>query len=284
MQGVADGLEPNYKHLEVNIDLNRDVNIEKNMKVNIEENMDLNKEVFWLPKVLTSSLNLYKRWILYVFLLSSFILGVSYYNTHRSSVESFSSNSKTYILLGDSILKNNAYVANGKSVETIIIEQNKNIHCFAKDNSKIVDVYGQINQIPSEFNSPNTIIFLSAGGNDILSHYVYQNQDITNTSSLNPMFSAYKHIIKSIQKKIPNAKIVLLDIYYPDNLTYKQYHSIIKEWNERIYEFANNYSNNIYEVIKISGALTKNQDFSFGIEPSDSGGQKIADLILGIHL
>jgi hypothetical protein len=266
--------------MDLNREVNMKVNIEKNMKVNIEENMDLNKEVFWL--------HLYKRWILYVFLLSSFILGVSYYNTHRSSieynssVESFSSNSKTYILLGDSILKNNAYVANGKSVETIIIEQNKNIHCFAKDHSKIVDVYGQINQIPSEFNSTNTIIFLSAGGNDILSHYVYQNQDITNTSSLNPMFSAYKHIIKSIQKKIPNAKIVLLDIYYPDNLTYKQYHSIIKEWNELLYAFANNSSNNIYEVIKISGALTKNQDFSFGIEPSDSGGQKIADLILGI--
>ena len=197
---------------------------------------------------------------LYVVTLSCFIIGVSYYNCCLQ-IENFSLGSKTYILLGDSILKNNAYVANGKSIETLIIEKNKNIHCFAKDNSKIVDVYGQINQIPSKLNNSNTIIFLSAGGNDILSHYVYQNQDITNTSSLNPMFSAYKHIIKSIQNKLPNSKIVLLDIYYPNNLTYKQFHSIIKEWNEMLYLFANNSKNNIYQVIKISSELTKNQDF-----------------------
>ncbi len=206
---------------------------------------------------------------------------MSYYNTY--TIEGFTVDKKTYILLGDSILKNDAYVSNGKSVENLIAERNKNIHCFAEDHSKIVDIYSQVDKIPIEFNSPNTFIFLSAGGNDILTHYVDQNQDITNTGVLKPMFSSYKNVVKTIQTKLPNAKIVLLDIYYPDNLQYKRFHSIIKEWNEMVYGFAENPKNKIYNMLRISNYVTKNEDFSFGIEPSSSGGKKIADLILGTY-
>lgn len=220
-----------------------------------------------------------KYFYFYIFFIFCFIVFMSYYNTK----EGFTSNTKSFILLGDSILKNDAYVSNGKSVANLVAERNQNIYCFAEDDSKIVDIYSQIDKIPHEFDSPNTLIFLSAGGNDILSHYVDQNQDIKNTSVLNPMFSAYKNLIKSIQKRMPQSKIILFDIYYPDNLTYKQYHFIIKEWNNMIYDFAENPKNKIYGVIRISSYLTQNEDFSFGIEPSSSGGQKIADLILGSY-
>ena len=217
---------------------------------------------------------------LYIFLLFCFIVLMSYYNTYNS-VEGFTNTTKTYILLGDSILKNDAYVSDGKSVENLIVERNKNTHCFAEDHPKIVDIYSQIDKIPIELDSPNTLIFLSAGGNDILTHYVDQNQDITDTSILKPMFSSYKNIIKTIQTKLPKSKLFLLDIYYPDNLQYKRFHSIIKEWNSMIYDFAENPKNKIYGVIRISSSLTQNEDFSFGIEPSSSGGNKIAELILG---
>jgi len=219
-----------------------------------------------------------KYFYLYVCILLFFIIILSFLNTKLR--EGFTTNNKIFILLGDSILKNNAYVSDGKSIENLVADRNKNIHCFAEDHSKIVDVYSQINKIPYEFDSPNTFIFLSAGGNDILTHYVDQNQDITNTSVLIPMFSAYKNLIKSIQTRVPKAKIVLLDIYYPENLTYKQFHDIIKEWNNMIYDFAENPKNKIYSVIHISSHLTQKEDFSFGIEPSSSGGKKIADLIL----
>jgi hypothetical protein len=219
-----------------------------------------------------------KYFYLYVCILLFFIIILSFLNTKLR--EGFTTNNKIFILLGDSILKNNAYVSDGKSIENLVADRNKNIHCFAEDHSKIVDVYSQINKIPYEFDSPNTFIFLSAGGNDILTHYVDQNQDITNTSVLIPMFSAYKNLIKSIQTRVPKAKIVLLDIYYPENLTYKQFHYIIKEWNNMIYDFAENPKNKIYSVIRISNHLTQKEDFSFGIEPSSSGGKKIADLIL----
>ena len=223
-----------------------------------------------------------KYFYLYIFFLCCFIVLMSYYNTYNN-VEGFTNTAKTYILLGDSILRNDAYVSDGKSVENLIIERNKNTHCFAEDHSKIVDIYSQIDKIPIELDSPNTLIFLSAGGNDILSHYVDQNQDITDTSVLKPMFSSYKNIVKTIQTRLPNSKLFLLDIYYPDNLQYKRFHSIIKEWNSMIYDFAQDPKNNIYGVIRISSSLTQNKDFSFGIEPSSSGGNKIADLILGTH-
>ena len=216
---------------------------------------------------------------LYIFILFCFIIIVSYYNTYNS-IESFETIQKNYVLLGDSIFKNDAYVSNGKSVEHLMTERNKNITCLAQDFSRIVDIYIQIDKIPIELNTTNTFIFLSAGGNDILSHYVEQNQDITNTSVLNPIFSVYKNIVKRIQSRLPKAKILLLDIYYPNSLKYKQFHSIIREWNKIIYNFANNPKNNIYGVIKISAVLTQNEDFSFEIEPSSIGGKKIVDLIL----
>lgn len=220
-----------------------------------------------------------KYFYLYIFILLIFIICVSWYNTYKS-YEGFTSNTKTYILLGDSILKNNAYVSDGKSIENLLIERNKNIHCYAEDHSKIVDIFNQVSKIPFEFNSPNTYIFISAGGNNILSHYVDQNQDITNDSALKPIFSTYKNLVKSIQNRLPKAKIILIDIYYPNNLTYRQYHNIIKEWNNMIYDYSENPKNNIYSVIRISSHLTQSEDFSFGIEPSSNGGKKIADLIL----
>ena len=216
---------------------------------------------------------------LYIFLLLSFIIIVSYWTTINSpNIEPFNSNKQTFVLLGDSILKNDAYVADGKSVDSLLIERtNGKTISLAIDHSKIVDVFGQINNIPDSLNDNLTTIFLSAGGNDILSYYVDNNGDSKDDKPLKPMFAAYKKLVKSIKTKVPQANIVLLDIYYPENMTYKQYHSIISEWNNMIYDYAN--SNN-YQVLKISSILTKQEDFTLGIEPSATGGAKLVSEML----
>jgi hypothetical protein len=199
----------------------------------------------------------------------------------NSYKESFNSDKQNFILLGDSILKNDAYVSDGKSVEELLVERtNGKTTCLAIDHSKIVDIYSQVDKIPKELNTSQTTVFLSAGGNDILTHYVDQGNDSTDTSILGTMFAAYKKLIKSIQKKLPNANIVLLDIYYPENMTYKQYHSIINDWNKMVYEYA---GKNGLSVLKVSGVLTKPDDFSFGIEPSATGGRKLVDAILSSY-
>ena len=219
---------------------------------------------------------------LYIFILLCFIIIVSYWTTiNNSSIESFNSDKQTFVLLGDSILKNDAYVSDEKSIDFLLSERTdgKTI-ALAVDHSKIVDVYDQISNIPDTANNNLTTIFLSAGGNDILSHYVDNSNDTKSTAVLKPMFSAYKKLVKSIQNKIPNAKITLLDIYYPDNLTYKQYHSIISEWNNLIYEYAKDNKNGIIEVLKISSILTKLEDFTLGIEPSATGSLKLVNQIM----
>jgi len=218
---------------------------------------------------------------LYIIILSIFIIIMSYWNTYRV-LEGFNTDDKIYVLMGDSILKNNSYVSDGKSIENLIVERKEKVYSFAEDNSKISDTFIQVNKLNIDLNTPKTYIILSVGGNNILSHYVDENQDHSDTSILKPMFGTYKNLIKSIQTRLPNSKIILLDIYYPDNLQYKQFHHIIKEWNNMLYEFASNPKNNIYSLIKISDHLTQKHDFSFGIEPSSSGGKKIVDLILSI--
>ena len=226
-----------------------------------------------------------ENFYLYIFILLCFIVAVSYWTTYASSnyalVESFNSDKQSFVLLGDSILKNDAYVSDGKSVEELLVERtNGKTTCLAIDHSKIVDIYSQVDKIPKELNTSQTTVFLSAGGNDILTHYVDQGNDSTDTSILGTMFAAYKKLLKSIQKKLPNANIVLLDIYYPDNMTYKQYHSIINDWNKMVYEYA---GKNSLSVLKVSGVLTKSDDFSFGIEPSATGGRKLVDAILSSY-
>ena len=226
-----------------------------------------------------------ENFYLYIFILLCFIIAVSYWTTYATSkyalVESFNSEKQSFLLLGDSILKNDAYVSDGKSVEQLLVERtNGKTTCLAIDHSKIVDIYSQVDKIPEELNTSQTTVFLSAGGNDILTHYVDQGNDSTDTSILGTMFAAYKKLIKSIQKKLPNANIVLLDIYYPENMTYKQYHSIINDWNKMVYEYA---GKNGLSVLKVSGVLTKPDDFSFGIEPSATGGRKLVDAILSSY-
>ena len=215
-----------------------------------------------------------------IFGLILFIFAVSYWNTYCSSfIESFSSN-KSIVLLGDSILKNNSYVPDGKGVDNIIEERSdKNIELYslAENNSKIVDVYSQINKIPLSINNKSTTIFLSSGGNDILSFYIDQHGDTTDTGFLNTMLAAYKKLVKSIQTRMDLCQIVLLDVYYPTCNQFAQYKPIIEEWNSLIATYARE---NSLGLLQISQIVTSNDDFTLGIEPSEKGGEKIAQSIL----
>ena len=226
-----------------------------------------------------------KHFYLYILLLCFIIIAVStfthyykYYVLREPFGNSNNKNVKTYILLGDSIIKNNSYVKNGKAIEDILNEKtNGNTHCYAKDDSTIVDIYSQLDSISSELNKGSTTIFLSAGGNDILNNYADKEVSIKDTKVLDPIFNAYKTLIKSIQTKMNDSKLVLLDIYYPTNIKLTQYKPILEEWNKLIADFAS--TNNI-EVINISNILIESTDFTLNVEPSETGGEKIANSIL----
>ncbi len=238
-----------------------------------------------------------KNFYLYIFILCFVIISVSsfthYYKYYvlkehfsNSNNSSNSSNSsKTYVLLGDSIIKNNSFVKNGKGIDDILNEKtNGNSYCYAKNDSTIVDIYSQLDSIPSDLNNKNTIVFLSVGGNDILNNYVNNDVDIKNTKVLDLIFNAYKKLFESIQTKMNESKLVLIDIYYPPNIKFSQYKPILEEWNKLISDFASSFndnnSNSNLQVLKISSILTESTDFTLNIEPSETGGEKIADNIL----
>ena len=224
---------------------------------------------------------------LYIFILCFIILAVSFYTQYRYesiNTEDFSNNNdkNNIVLLGDSILKNNSYVKNGQSVEDILREnKGNNLYCLALNNSTIVDCYSQIDRIPIELNNENTTIFLSSGGNDILSQYVDKHDsDVSDTHILNVIFIAYKKMVKSLKTKMNKAKIVLIDIYYPHSNQFSQYNPIVKEWNQMLKKYAREKS---YGLIQISKRVTSIDDFTLSIEPSEKGGEKIAQSILNYY-
>ena len=220
------------------------------------------------------------RLYIYVPLLLLFIIGVSYYNTYmaRRLSEGFNGDNKKIILMGDSILKNNLYVENGKAVEDILREKTSaNTIVFAKDDAMITDIYIQLEKLPYDLDEETTTLFLSVGGNNILTNFVNSDHDESQEHVLSTMFKAYKRLVKTIKTKMNNAKLILVDIYYPQNLQCTQYHPIIKEWNKLLHDFGNDQS---LDVMKISALLNEPSDFTLNIEPSDKGGEKIANQII----
>jgi lysophospholipase L1-like esterase len=180
----------------------------------------------------------------------------------------------TIVLLGDSILKNNSYVKHGKAVEDLLKDKQPNVYSYAKNSSSIVDIYEQLNQIPTDLNLDSTIVFLSVGGNDILATYVDKELSVENKDALRPMFMAYKKLVKSIQTKMNLSRLVLINIYYPMCIKYSQYRPILEEWNKLVDDYGR--EKNI-KVVHIENVLVETTDFTLSIEPSESGGVKIVD-------
>ena len=189
-------------------------------------------------------------------------------------------NKKTIILLGDSILNNRSYVAPGDSVEELLKKRTTDtIYNFAQDDATIQNVIHKINQIPEHLNNPNTTIFLSLGGNDIIHHYIKNSDcDLNNFNILNHLFMKYEILVHIIRQKMNKNQLFLLDIYYPTNNSFQRYKPILQEWN-RLLEKTYNGTTNIH-ILKISEYFTQKEDFTDNIEPSKIGGEKIANLIL----
>ena len=216
---------------------------------------------------------------LFLFLLFLFLLYIFPCNNNIFLWEGFNTHSnKTIILLGDSILKNNEYVSDEHSIEQLVLEHHKNTYCLAENHATISDVYSQLDNIPLSLNQRSTVLFLSIGGNNILTHYIDQQNDPSDSTMISSLFDSYKELIQTIQTRLPLATLVLLDIYKPTSMQYKPFYPIIEEWNRRVDQLSSQLPN--CHVFKISNYVTQSDDFTFGIEPSINGGKKIAEYII----
>jgi hypothetical protein len=201
---------------------------------------------------------------------------MAYYNSNKNILyEGFTQ--ANFILLGDSILNKNTYVDDGKSVFELLQEKTSDkTECFTTDNAFISDVYSQISQMTESDNTANSVIFLSVGSTDILNQSDENNGQI----DLNTIFTSYTKLVQTIQSTFPNPKLVLFDIFYPNNSKYEQYYETVQQWNNLLYNYV--LKNNL-NLFKLSSVLTSSQDItdiSDDIQLTETGRQQLVNSML----
>lgn len=215
-----------------------------------------------------------KRDILYVVLLS-FIMIVFFLLlcTYLNRAEGFRTTNPVVVLVGDSLLRNDAYVPYGESVSDWL---RLDLPCItvAFDGATIQDVYTQIEHIPLKLNTPDTTIVLSAGGNDFLQNYTLL-QSGTNDLYLQKTFEAYMVLLESLQKKFNQTTLVVLNLFCPE--TKPKVCDLTEKWNRMLSQYAST------KNIKIVPVAASDKSAN-GIEPTSAGGRAIAKNILAhIH-
>ena len=210
---------------------------------------------------------------LYIITLLTLITFILYITRNTKEYFTQIKNKKTIILLGDSVFNNNSYVEKGKAVNELLqktADETTTIVCLARNDSTINNVYQQLENVTIDLNDKLTTVFLSVGGNDIIN---LKQKNVEDT------FEKYKTLIKAITTKLPNVKLVLLNIYYP--ATTSNYDSLIDKWNTNLdLEYESN-NKNIY-ILNLANLLKDPSDFVFDIEPSITGGEKIVNKIVSI--
>lgn len=192
----------------------------------------------------------------------------SYFLTYKENFDK----RKQIILLGDSILENSNYVEKYFNVESNIKKKHPHVLNLAQDNAVINNLTLQIKHLKQKKINKDDIIFVSVGGNDILNHYRFKKKG--KIKDLNPMFEKYAEMILRLKNTASN-QIVLLNIYAPPKV--KEYHNIIVLWNKKQKSFA---SENNIKVLDIHSLVNHKQHFVHNIEPSNQGGEIIANAII----
>ena len=197
------------------------------------------------------------------------IFGCAYFKSFKEGL----TNNNNIVLIGDSVLNNANYVPSEKSVVDILKTKTQKVFNFAKDGATISDCYGQLDKIPTDLNTTDTYVFISAGGNDILN-----KRGQLDNSEIRKLFNNYMDFIKALRVKLGSAKINIFNLYLPSNPRYNTYKSSIEEWNQLITENSSKIGE-MYNIINVDTLLTTPDDFVYDIEPSEIASQKIANVI-----
>ena len=188
------------------------------------------------------------------------------------------------VLLGDSIFDNESYVNGGLTV----IDHLKNLlspswkaTLLAKDGSTTREVVDQLQRLPSDA----THIIVSAGGNDAMSQIPILLEEIhtmadalQRLSTISQDFEQdYQRMLAAILER--HKKVGLCTIYYPafpDNNLQRMSVAALTFFNDPIIRAA---ATNGLPIIDLRMVCNKPQDYANPIEPSVSGGLKIAKAI-----
>jgi hypothetical protein len=190
---------------------------------------------------------------------------------------------KNLFLIGDSMLNNQLYVPDGDSVYHKVREQTREtVHLLAKDDAVITEMYSQLHKIPQHFNDNATYVCVSAGGNDLLGmqSLIYTNSFKKDSQEeMDDVFKEYTKFISAIKMRLPDATLLLLNLYYPPSMPHLK--TVVAYWNELLSNtFTNDSVTKNIRVIQVDKVFTDPTDFVSRIEPSSEGGDKLSRLIL----
>jgi hypothetical protein len=190
------------------------------------------------------------------------------------------------VLLGDSIFDNGSYTGGAPDVgEHLrrIAPAAWTVSLLAVDGSVTWNVPSQLNRLPSDA----TRLVLSVGGNDALQHSgILTNPGLDGTGLLDYLWDVkrrfeteYRELMEAlVQRKIP---ITVCTIYNGnlDTPLHTRASAAVAVYNDSIYRIAGDFR---VPVLELRGICTEPGDYANSIEPSGTGGRKIAEGILRI--
>lgn len=193
--------------------------------------------------------------------------------------------SEHVVLLGDSIFDNGSYTKGLPDVVThlrSILPEGTSVSLLAIDGSKTADLEDQLSTVP-----PATArAVVSIGGNDALLNADILNLPVASTQEALLLFAAraskferdYRAAILRVRQRIPNLTVCTV---YNGNLPDDQAPSArvaLMVFNDAILRVAFELR---LAVIDLRLVCTEPSDYANPIEPSGSGGAKIARAIAG---
>jgi hypothetical protein len=185
------------------------------------------------------------------------------------------------VLLGDSVFDNKVYVPNGSDVLSHLnarLGSELDATLLAVDGDRVEDVHQQLDEIPHDA----THLVLSVGGNNALSHAdILHNRAGSVLEVLNDMAEIAKGFTQSYWNLIRKLKdlqtnLTVCTIYHPplsDPITGQLAFIALPIFNNAILKIA--FEEGL-SVIDLRLVCTEASDYVNEIEPSASGGAKIA--------
>jgi hypothetical protein len=194
--------------------------------------------------------------------------------------------SKHIVLLGDSVFDNKAYVGqSGKPVEAYLrglLKDQYRVTSLAEDGARIEEVYRQAKSVPDDAAG----LFLSAGGNNITAHINYLQQPaesaaevlLTFRSLVDEFAAQYSRLIEHLSSlEIPLTVCTIYNCAFPSVEGQKCVETALALFDDAIIQSAYRYS---VPYIDLRMVCRDETDYVNEIEPSDSGGKKIAEALL----
>ena len=188
------------------------------------------------------------------------------------------------VLLGDSILDNAAYTNGGPDVAAQLHRLMLSSDCvtlLATDGDMTIDIARQLKQLPAHA----THLILSVGGNDALMHSDFLAEEASSVAqvllasrALADAFGlAHGEVLKSLHKTgLPFAVCTIYDANFADPQTAQLVGTALALFNEAITRNAVEFGAPLIDLRQI---CVENVDYANEIEPSVTGGEKIARAI-----